>query len=457
MTLNTINQYGYNFQIKIISSLLTNKLFLLNISDILSDEYFENSAHKWIIKEILKYFEKYHTTITMEVLKIELQKVENEVLQISIKEQLKQAYTASEDDVEYIREEFTNFCKNQQLKKALMTSVDLLKAGDFDGIRHLVDNALKAGQEKNIGHLYKKDVEDRYRENSRTSIPTPWKEINELLQGGLGNGDLGLIYGNPGGGKSWMLVALGSYALKLGYNIVYYTLELGENYVGLRHDSCITGINSTSLKENKQKIIDMMEDLGGNLIIKEYAPNSVTLSTIETNLKQIEDEGFKADLVLIDYLDLLRPSKKNLDKKEGIDHIYVSAKGLAKRLNIPIWTVSQVNRSGAQDKVIEGDKAAGSYDKNMIVDFSMSLSRKRKDKVDGTARLHITKNRYGYDGMVFGVKADTTIGHFSIHEYDEEDDEPTPTSNIPPKINNGISNTDKRKLQETYFKLKEEI
>ena len=83
-----------------------------------------------------------------------------------------------------------------------MSSVDLLKAGDFESIRMLVDNALKAGQDKNIGHEYIKDIEERYKENSRVTAPTAFK-INEILQGGLGNGDFGLIFGNPGGGKSW--------------------------------------------------------------------------------------------------------------------------------------------------------------------------------------------------------------------------------------------------------------
>ncbi len=50
-------------------------------------------------------------------------------------------------------------------------------------------------------------------------------------------------------------------------------------------------------------------------------------------------------------------------------------------INIPIWSVSQVNRAGAKDDVIEGDKAAGSYDKMMITDLSMSLSRKKEDKM----------------------------------------------------------------------------
>ena len=186
MTLNSINQYGHDFQIKVLSSLLTHKEFLVNIHDIISEEYFENQAQKWAIKEVLNYYDKYHTTPSLDILKVELQKVDNEVLQISIKEQLKQAFVTSDDDLEYVQEEFTNFCKNQQLKKALMSSVDLLKAGDFDGIRFIVDNALKAGQDKNIGHEYVKDIEERYRENSRETVPTPWDKINNLLQGGLG-------------------------------------------------------------------------------------------------------------------------------------------------------------------------------------------------------------------------------------------------------------------------------
>ena len=103
MTLLNLNQYGPQFQIKVLSSLLTHKDFLVNIHDILSDEYFDNQAHKWVIKEILKYYDKYHTTPSMDVLKVELQKVSNDVLKISIKEQLKQAYDASEEDLKYIQ------------------------------------------------------------------------------------------------------------------------------------------------------------------------------------------------------------------------------------------------------------------------------------------------------------------------------------------------------------------
>ena len=428
MTLKTLNQYGPHFQVRVLSSLLNHKDFLTNIHDILSEDYFDNQSHKWIISEILKYYDKYHTTPSMDVLKIELQKIENEVLGLGIKTELGLAYRVDEDDSDYIQEEFSSFCKNQQLKKALLGSVDLLKMGDYDSIKNLIGNALKAGQDKNIGHEYKKDIESRYREDHRTTIATPWEKINDILQGGLGNGDFGLIFGNPGGGKSWSLVALGGHAVRAGYNVLHYTLELGEQYVGRRYDAFFSKIPVDQILNNRTKIEEIIPEIPGELIIKEFPTGRATISTIESHIRKVEDLGVKADLIIIDYVDLLSTKKRTADRKGEIDDIYTSTKGLARELNVPIWSVSQVNRAGAKDDVIEGDKAAGSYDKIMITDFCLSLSRKAKDKVNGTGRFHIMKNRYGMDGLTFGVKADTSTGHFEVHDYnadDYESDEPT--------------------------------
>ena len=452
MTLINLNQYGPTFQIKVISALLTHKEYLTNIHDIISEEYWDNQAQKWIIKEILNYYDKYHTTPSMDVLKIEMKRIDNEVLALSIKEQLKAAYQASDEDLEYVREEFSKFCKNQQLKKALLNSVDLLKAGDFDGIKYLVESALKAGQDKNVGHEYNKDIESRFREDARTILPTPWGRVNDILQGGLGNGDFGLIFGNPGGGKSWSLVAVGGHAVKLGFNVLHYTLELGEAYVGRRYDAFFSNIPVDTILKNREKIEEILPELPGELIIKEFPTGRATIGTIESHIRKVTDLGVKPDLVIIDYVDLLSTKKRTADRKGEIDDIYTSTKGLARELDIPIWSVSQVNRAGAKDDVIEGDKAAGSYDKIMITDFCMSLSRKAKDKVNGTGRFHIMKNRYGMDGLTFGVQADTSTGHFEVHDYNEDDyesDEPTNQSNS----YGGVDTFDKKMLSNKFFEL----
>ena len=452
MTLKNLNQYGPHFQIKVLSSLLTHKEFLVNIQDILSDEYFDNQAHKWIIKEVLRYYDKYHTTPSMDILKVEVQKIDNEVLQLSIKEQLREAYQASDDDLEYVQEEFTGFCKNQQIKKALMSSVDLLKAGDFDSIKDLISTALRAGNDKNIGHEYIKDLESRFREDARTTIPTPWSRINELLQGGLGNGDFGLIFGNPGGGKSWSLVALGGYAVRMGYNVLHYTLELGEQYVGRRYDAFFSKIPVDRILKNREKIEEIIPNLEGKLIIKEYPPGRATVSTIESHIIKVTEMGTKPDLVIIDYVDLLGTKKKTADRKGEIDDIYQSTKGLARQLDIPIWSVSQINRAGAKDDIVEGDKAAGSYDKLMITDVCISLSRKKADKVNGTGRFHIMKNRYGIDGLTFGVEADTATGHFVLKDYNPEDYEKEPTATTTTGFGE-VDEYDKKALQNAFFTL----
>jgi predicted ATP-dependent serine protease len=379
-----------------------------------------------------------------------MKKLDNEVLKVSVKEQLREAYRADIEDLAYVQEEFSTFCKNQQLKKALLNSVNLLKAGDYDSIKYMIESAMKAGQDKNIGHEYKKDTESRYREDHRKIVPTPWPEINELVQGGLGNGDLGLIFGNPGGGKSWTLVALGGFAVQMGYNVIHYTLELSESYTGRRYDAFFTGVSVDQLEKHKSHVETLTAELPGELIIREFPMGKTTINTIEAHINKVKDLGIEPDLILIDYIDLLSTRKRNVDRKGEIDDIYTSTKGLARELNLPIWSVSQVNRAGAKDDVIEGDKAAGSYDKMMITDLSMSLSRKKEDKVNGTGRLHIMKNRYGIDGLTFQVDVNTSNGHISVgNHYDEEADTVTPKK----QSNDNFDDLDKRMLANKFFEL----
>ena len=343
----------------------------------------------------------------MEVLTIEVKRLDNEILQTSIKEQLKEAYRQADSDSAYVEEEFTAFCKNQKLKGALLDSVDLLNSGEYDDIRSLIDNALKAGTDKNIGHEYNKDVETRYREDFRPTIPTPWAEINKLMGGGFGPGDLGIIFGNPGGGKSWLMVAMAAHAVKMGYNVVYYTLELGEDYVGKRFDCYLTGIDIEHINDHRIKVDTMVENLTGNLIIKEYPPKMASVATVRAHLQ----------------------------------------------LKIPIISPSQVNRMGAKDDVIEGDKAAGSYDKIMVADFCMSLSRKKEDKLNGTGRLHIMKNRYGMDGMTFGALMNTNTGHVSLTENITTYEEAPPSNGNGAKAFNLMDSFDKKELSKKFSQL----
>jgi replicative DNA helicase len=423
-TLSSLSKYGHSFQTKVLGALLTQRDFLLNIADSLDSEYFESQAAKWIVEYIIKYFGQYHTYPTIETLSIEIKKIDNEVLRISLTDSLREAYKMADvSDLEWVEKEFSDFCRNQQMKKAIMTSVDLLNLGDFDGIRSLINDAMKAGEEKNIGLDYNLDIEARYRDDDRNVIPFPWKTFNELTQGGYGKGDLILVFGNPGGGKSWAVTVMGAYAAALGYNVVHYTLELGEGYVGLRYDAIFSGIDVDKLKDHRKEVDEAVGKVKGKVVIKEYPPKRASFDTIESHLQQLEHQNnFKPDLVIIDYLDYMR-TKGRKERKDEIDDVYVAAKAFAKEKCIPVLSPSQANRTGAGQDILQAENAAGSYDKIMIGDIIISLSRGRKDKINNTGRWHFIKNRYGADGLTFSSRINTANGFIEINEQPLDDEE----------------------------------
>jgi replicative DNA helicase len=451
-TLSTLDKYGVDFQSRVIAALLKDREFLLTVNDILNYEYFSNDSHKWIIKEIIKYFNKYHNAPTLDILNIELNKLSNEVLQISIKEQLKDINIKQKEDISYAKEEFINFCKNQSVKTALLESVDLLNLGDYDSIRQTLNTALKAGQNRNLGLDYNKDIDFRYRDNPRNPIPFPWKAFNNITQGGYGEGDLVLIFGNPKGGKSWAIVAMIGEALKAGKNIVVYALELGEGYFAKRIDAYLTGIPVDQIDKHRAKVEEIMSKLPGQLVIKEYSPKRATLNTIETHLDNLENQfNFKPDAIFIDYLDLLKNRKSRTEKKDDIDDVYTDAKGLAKERKIPIISPSQANRSGAEKAILESVHIAGSFDKLMIADIVISLARGRKDRLEGTGRWHFMGNRYGQDGVTFySPELNTSTGHIIIEEDPMNDDD---VDNVTKTNKEEMEKADKNYLKKKFFEL----
>ena len=413
-----LSEFGYTFQIKIITSLLKNKDFLQQIADILNPEYFENEANKTIVEIIKKQFFKYKVQPTAEVLKSEIVEIEDVVLKETVISNLKEAYKhLDSQDLEYIQEKTIDFCKNQEIKTAILSSVELLKNGNYDMIKTLVDKAMTSGGDRNIGHEYVDMVEQRYTMAVRDVKKTGWDEIDNLMDGGLGGGELGVVVAPAGIGKSFLLVNLGVAAIKAGLNVLHYTLELNEAYVGLRYDSVMTGIANQELKYNVDAVKETVEKIPGNLIIKYYPTKGATINTIKSHVEKYKILGKKPDIVILDYADLLRGSNatRGKDLRHELGNIYEELRGLAGELEVPVWTASQANRSALDEDVIQANKIAESYSKIMTADFVMSLSRKIEDKVAGTGRIHIIKNRFGPDGITFPSKINTNNGNFDVY------------------------------------------
>jgi replicative DNA helicase len=359
----------------------------------------------------------------LDVFKSQLSKVDNEVLKKTVVEQLRHVFTnIGNVDLDYIKNEFTSFCINQNLKGVILQSVDLLKAGSYDRIKDLVDSAMKVGQQTDLGMDYIEDYDERMEDLKRTTVPTKWQPINDLMDGGLGPGELGVVVAPSGVGKTWILTAIGAEAVRSGLSVVHYTMELSEHYVGARYDTVFTGIPSVELKDKKEEVKGKIKNLRGKLLIKYFPPKGVTVKKLQTHIEKMITLDNKPDVIIVDYADLLLSHSNKSDSTYAEQGgVYIDLRGMSGELEIPIWTASQTNRSAIDSEVIEADKIADSYAKVMNADFIMSWSRKSKDKLNDTARAHIMKNRFGPDGITFPCKMNTNTGYIEVYEGNSPD------------------------------------
>ena len=410
-------KYGTSFQSKILSSLLTDVKFVKQIIDILEVSYFDTDSNKFLVKSIKDYFVKYKSQPTMEAIKIMVDDIENDILKDAIIDSLRGAWQHREDpDLEFVKEKTLEFCKNQIVKGAIMQSVELLETQQYDEIKVIIDKAMTAGMERDIGHEYITGFEERMTKQARDTLPTAWDSVNNLMDGGLGKGELGVIVAPAGIGKSWTLQAIGTHAVKCGFSVIHYTLELNAAYVGLRYDCIISGQPTGNLQYYKEEVQREIDKLKGTLIIKYWPTRTASVNTVTAHLQQCELQGIKPDLVIVDYADIMKSTRHFTEKRHEVGHVYEELRGVAGEFDVPIWTASQANRSSLEEDIIGADKVSEDYSKVMTADFVMSMSRKVEDKIANTGRFHVIKNRFGPDGITFPATINTNTGYIQIYE-----------------------------------------
>jgi len=438
--IDKLSEFGKSFQIKVIYSLIHDVKFLQDIFDIVESSYFEREEHQWVVEQVITYYTEYKKCITMDVLALSVKSIQSSSFQESVKKSIKEIYTTDKlDDVEFVKDQFESFCKNQKLKKAILQSTDLLKRGEYDEIKTLVDDALKAGMSKEIGHNWVDHVEARLN-NVRKATPVYMKTIDDITAGGLGSGEIGVVAAPSGIGKTWVLCQIGYNAVTHGHNVLHITLELSDDYVARRYDTILTGKPFSVLQEDSSLLVEKLGQVPGNLDIRQFPTRSVSTHGLEAFIEKVVQLK-KVDLIVLDYADLLDSGKKSTGNSyDDMGNIYEELRGISGKLGIPIWTATQTNRDSLGSDVIGASGIADSYKKVMTADFIMSVIRKDVDKLNNRARVHIIKNRFGPDGMTFNASMDTNIGKFHIFD--------TPADNK--KVEQEQQTYEKKQLKQKY-------
>tara|TARA_R110002020_G_scaffold295713_1_gene511288 strand:- start:22348 stop:23736 length:1389 start_codon:yes stop_codon:yes gene_type:complete len=410
-------RYGKTFQEGLVQLIFEDRPFADQITEVLDINFIELEYLRTFLRKTLNFRQRYdkHPSVDamLTIIKTELEE-EDEVIQQQVQDYFTRMHTREVTDSEYIKEISLDFCRKQNLKEAMLTSVNLLQNCSFDEISTVINDALKLGSENNFGYDYMADFETRFEPKHRRPVSTGWADIDGIIGGGLGKSELGVVIAPTGAGKSMVLVHLGAEALKEGKTVVHYTLELQDTVIATRYDSCITGYPLSDILSFKEEIYDEIKNIDGSLIVKEYPTKSASTNTIRAHLSRLVKRGVSPGLVIVDYADLLKPVQARKEKRNELESIYEELRALSTEFQCPIWTASQTNRSGLSAEVITMEQISEAFNKCFVADFIFSVSRTIADKQNNHGKIFIAKNRNGPDGMIYNIFMDTSNVNIQI-------------------------------------------
>lgn len=411
------SSYGLPFQEKIVQALMLDHRWAQQMSEVIRMDYFEKRHLQFIAECFFDYYSKFKAFPSFEILvnlaKEKLRAGPDQILCSMIVELLKKVKTNPDPgDLPYVKEKALDFCRRQAMKDALEQSIELINVSKYDQVVSTMRSAIAVGTLPSVGHKFFDEIEARMAPITRNVIATgiPELDAKDIMQGGLGRGELGVIVAPTGVGKSHGLVCLGANAIRQGKTVVHYTFELSEQYTGIRYDSNFTQIESNSVLSSKEKVKVLYKEQKnwGRLFIKEYPSNACSVLTMRNHLEKLEiAEGVKPDVILVDYADIMRSTRAYDAPRHELKLIYEELRGLGQELGIPVWTASQANRDASKAEIVGLENMSEAYAKAMVADFVMSFSRKPMEKSKGIGRLFIAKNRMGRDGLVWPIKIDT--------------------------------------------------
>jgi len=415
-------QHGKSFQEKIFQGLIFDIPWASQMVEVMRPNFFDVEYLQFLTEKYFMYHQKYKCFPTLgllvNVIRDELSDGEDDILRDQIIEfLLRVKANRNPGDIAYVKDKSLDFCKRQAFKAALEKSVTLIEGDGFEEVMVLMKDAISLGMPHTVGHDFFEDIEARFLKINRNAIPTgfPILDAKDILSGGLGRGEIGIIVANTGVGKSHWLVALGANAMRAKKNVLHYTFELSETKVGIRYDSNLCGIPSNDVQDNIELVKGVYDKKGlGRLIIKEYPTGSATVQTLRNHIEKLAMKGFKPDIVLVDYADIMRSDRKSSELRHELKFIYEELRNLAMELDIPVWTASQANKDSAQSDVVGLENMSEAYGKAMVADVVISISRKAAEKDLGVGRLFIAKNRAGRDGILFPISIDTAMSMFEI-------------------------------------------
>lgn len=406
-----------------------------------SDFYF--SANKFIFGAIMELFDSNKAIDFVTV--TEQLKVNNKLDAIGGIEYLKKL-TSNVPTTRHV-EHYSKIIKEKSILRSLISNVNSISDMAYeekDSLSRLLERSEQmifdissAREQTDLIHIsdvlqlsYENIAKNVGKSNGITGIDTGFEELNKRT-GGFHGGELIIIAGRPGMGKSTFAVNIAEYvSIGLGKTVAIFNLEMPREQI-VNRILCSQALvdnskirNGTMEASDWEKICDVADSISRAPIYIDDTP-TITVSQIRAKCRRLKQMK-QLDMIVIDYLQLMQGSGRSENRQQEISDISRSLKVLAKELDVPVVALSQLKRESESQKgkkpILSDLRESGAIEQD--ADLVMFLFRNyyysKNPEEKETAECIIAKNRNGEaNNFDLGFKGEFT--QFRNLEYRVEE------------------------------------
>lgn len=396
----------------ILKNLIKNEDYTRKVLPFLREDYFGNLEDRLLFKEVSGFILKYNQQPTFDALQIEIDNIrgttDDTVKNISDTLKSLKDDTIS-TNLDWLIENTEKFCQEKAIYNAITKSLEIMNGkgtASRGSIPNLLSDALGISFDPNVGHDYLEQYEDRYEYYHRVQekLSFDLDFFNKITKQGVPRKTLNVVMAGVGVGKSLFLCHLSSSYLAQGKNVLYITLELAEEEVSKRIDANLLNITFDDLmvlpKDLYQKKIENVKlKTNGKLIVKEYPTASASCIHFRSLLNELNlKKNFVPDAIMVDYLNISASSR--IKPGNGVNsYTYIKAiaeelRGLAVEFNVPVWSATQLTRSGYGSSDPDMTDTSESFGLPATADLFFALVTNEQMEQLKQVQVKQLKNRY---------------------------------------------------------------
>lgn len=401
----------------------------------LQPKYFATPMMQWLAEAITQLRAKYFP-LTQLMFETEYKVADRDKFS-ELEEQAFQGFLRffdSELDFEfdYISQLYIKYVNSLNLRETLELNRDLIEEGNWDELTTLLSNNKSIIHD---AHIYDstwsiKNFEEIFRDDAVFKVNVGF--IDNKMRG-LYRKELLIVMADTGCGKSAYMTFLGSRLVRNGYKVLHLTLELSQARTLIRYGAALSddGDNMThdrieQAKSHPEELLRFLIALenrhGKNPIVVEYPSNVCTIGDVERWVNLINP-----DILILDYLDLLRIPTVFSDKRFGLTHLTTELRRIASEYDIHVMTASQSNRTQRRKREVDISGIAEDYEKARIADNIIALGMNKSDKEKNEVILNAPKTRNAKEPEPERHKLDFQRLRYSyLRPFVRKEDQPNP-------------------------------